>query len=176
MPKTRKQWTETITENLSKVHEIGKRTGKSYTWRDVAEKLYPNRDINSTAALINKIYRNPKYTPGTEICRELGIYEPVLTDPCIHCGEVHTLGEICPLETPVDIIAYQISSEQLEELKNSNATVNIIYKKKRKVVTKRKRYRVETAPPINGEWELIKKLTPEQRLEALKKFAEDMFA
>ena len=89
---------ERILSALSKMKVVKNKADKMVlrrkTYRDVAIEFYNPRnkkEINELNALLWKIANDPNYHPTRDTCRRLGIYEPILTEPCLNCGEVHTV-------------------------------------------------------------------------------------
>jgi hypothetical protein len=148
--------------------------GTTRTWREVAGVLYPHLDKNATGALLHKLVKNPKYYPGGDVCKKLKLLEPKLTDPCPTCGVVHDIrdesgNQICPVETPVDIVVYEVDDSQLEALKSSRAPVQVIRKRPPKPrKPSRPRVRVELPADLTpDERAIIMKLTPDERRKRL---------
>jgi hypothetical protein len=175
--RTRGELIEAVTAALQRKVEKGKRKGKRYTWRDVAEHLYPKKNPNKTAAFLNKLYNTPGYLPGVEACLEYDLHGPQLTQPCDKCGKVHKVDGLCKAST-VYVVERDIVEMTADEVVKLPAPPKLIFVKpdervkveKPKAPRKPSRPRVRVELPADltpDERAIIMKLTPEERRKRL---------
>jgi hypothetical protein len=143
-------------------HKLTRDYENLQSWQLVADRW------NITKPMAFRIATTDYEPKDHHIRFHLGLPAFVETTVCEKCGELHKLDGICPTETPVDIVVYEVDDNQLEELKSSRALVKVIRKRPRRRKPSRPRVRVELPADLTpDERAIIMKLTPEERKNRL---------
>lgn len=129
-------------------------------WRKVATRF----DITSGLAYRIAV---EKYDPKDPQLRvKLGLPALIPTPACTRCGVVHHLGEICPTETPIEVVVYQMTAEELAKI---DQPVTIIFKKPKSTRKRpaRPRASINIEDPKSAACTIVKKMDAEKLAELI---------
>lgn len=120
-------------------------------WRKVGARF------GITGGMAFRIAKEKHNPTDPHIRAQLGLPAFVPTEACAKCGDVHTLGEVCTRETPVKIVAYRVSPEELASI---DTPVVVVYEKsKRKRSKPRARASIATDNPLSAAKTILSKMS-----------------
>lgn len=144
--------TETISFNQLR-RDVNAAYVRLKNWRKVAAEF----GITSGEAYQIGVYgKEPK-----EAAIRVKLHMPALipTPACPDCGIVHTLGDVCPVATPVQVTIYEMTAEELAKV--DQPVVYVRRKRRSRSRKRRPRASINVENPASAATTILRSMKPD---------------